>query len=114
MRAATAKRARERLNGVFHALGDPTRRAIVEMLGERPRSLSDLAAPLGVTVTAVAQHIQVLEANGLAVSKKVGRVRACQIDDAGFAHLENWIGEQRNVWARRLDRLGDVLDEDDD
>lgn len=114
MRAATGKRARARLNGVFHALGDPTRRAIVEMLGERPRSLSDLAAPLGVTVTAVSQHIQVLEANGLAVSKKIGRVRTCAIDDAGFAHLEEWIGDQRRVWARRLDRLGDLLDEEDD
>ena len=113
MTMATTDGARARLNGVFHALGDPTRRAIVEMLGERPRSLSELAAPLGVTVTAVAQHIQVLEANGLAMSKKVGRVRACQIDDAGFEFLQHWIGAQRQEWARRLDRLGDVLAEEE-
>jgi DNA-binding transcriptional ArsR family regulator len=99
---------------VFHALGDPTRRAIVEMLGAGPRSASRLAAPLDVTLTAVVQHLQVLEESGLVHTEKVGRVRTCRIATAGFAALERWIGDQRSLWERRLDRLGDLLAESDD
>jgi DNA-binding transcriptional ArsR family regulator len=94
---------------VFYALGDPTRRAIVGMLNERPHSVSKLAAPLNVTLTAVVQHLQVLEEAGLVRTEKVGRVRTCQIEWAGFSALERWIGEHKSTWKRRLDRLGEVL-----
>lgn len=97
---------------VLDALGDPTRRAILERLSERPHSISGLASPLGITLTAVGQHLQVLEASGLARTEKLGRVRTCSLDTAGFAALENWIRERRSLWEQRLDRLGEVLDEE--
>jgi len=97
---------------VFHALGDPTRRSMVERLSERPHSVSSLAEPLGITLTAVAQHLQVLQASQLVRTEKVGRVRTCSLDRPGFDVLEQWLRERRNVWERRLDRLGDLLAED--
>ena len=97
---------------VFHALGDPTRRAIVEKLSEgAPLSVSRLATPLDITLTAVVQHLQVLEESGLVHTEKVGRVRTCRIETAGFSALEQWIGDCRSLWERRLDRLGDLLAE---
>ncbi len=99
------------IDRVFHALGDPTRRAIVEKLSEGPRSVSSLATPLDMTLTAVAQHLQVLEESGLVHTEKVGRVRTCRIEPTGFSLLEKWIGEHRSTWERRLDRLGDLLGE---
>ena len=102
------------IDRVFHALGDPTRRAIVERLSEGPLSVSRLAAPLGITLTAVVQHLQVLEESGLVHTEKVGRVRTCRIEPAGFSALEQWIGDRRSMWERRLDRLGDLLAESDE
>jgi DNA-binding transcriptional ArsR family regulator len=96
---------------VFHALGDPTRRIMVEMLSVGPRSVSGLAAPLGITLTAVAQHLQILEASGLVRTEKLGRVRTCSIATAGLAAMEQWIRDRRSPWERRLDRLGDLLAE---
>ena len=98
---------------VLDALGDPTRRAIVEKLSERPYSVSALAAPLGITLTAVAQHLQVLEACGLAATEKIGRVRTCRIEGRGFSVLEQWIRDHRSLWEARFDQLGSVLEEDD-
>ena len=97
---------------VFAALGDPTRRAIVDRLSAAPSSVSRLAEPLDITVTAVAQHLAVLEACGLVKTQKVGRVRTCRIESAGFDALQGWIAEHRTIWERRLDALGDVIDED--
>jgi DNA-binding transcriptional ArsR family regulator len=102
------------IDRVFHALGDPTRRAILEKLSEGPLSVSRLAAPLDITLTAVAQHLQVLEESGLVHTEKVGRVRTCRIETAGFSVLEQWIRDRRSTWERRLDRLGDLLAEPDD
>lgn len=102
------------IDRVFHALGDPTRRAILGKLSLGPQSVSGLAAPLSITLTAVAQHLQVLEASGLARSEKIGRVRTCRIDPAGFRAVEGWIAEHRAMWDRRLDRLGDLLAEEED
>jgi DNA-binding transcriptional ArsR family regulator len=107
--------SRRKINAghVFYALGDPTRRAIVEMLSERPFSVSGLAAPLNISLTAVAQHLQVLEESGLVHTEKTGRVRTCRLEAAGLAVLEKWIQDRRSLWVRRLDRLGDVLAEPD-
>jgi DNA-binding transcriptional ArsR family regulator len=96
---------------VFHALGDPTRRIIVEMLSTRPHSVSGLAAPLGITLTAVAQHLQVLESCGLVRTEKLGRVRTCSMATAGLAALEQWVRDRRSPWERKLDRLGEILAE---
>jgi DNA-binding transcriptional ArsR family regulator len=99
------------IDRVLHALGDPTRRAIVERLSDGPASVSGLAGPLGITLTAVAQHLQILEESGLARTEKLGRVRTCQAATAGFAVLDEWMRKRRTTWERRLDRLGDILDE---
>jgi DNA-binding transcriptional ArsR family regulator len=101
------------IDRVFHALGDPTRRAIVEKLSEGPLSVSRLAGPLDITVTAVMQHLQVLEESGLVHTEKVGRVRTCRVEPAGLSVLEQWISDRRSMWERRLDRLRDLLAEPD-
>ena len=97
---------------VFHALGDPTRRAIVDALVRGPCSVTKLAAPLGVTLTAIVQHLQVLEEAGLVRSEKAGRVRTASLATEGFSALEQWVRERRSMWEQRLDRLGEVLAED--
>ena len=99
------------VNLVFHALGDPTRRAIVEKLSEGPMSVTQLAGPFDITLTAVAQHLQVLEDSGLVHTEKLGRVRTCRIEPAGFSTLQQWLNDRRSTWDRRLDRLGDLLAE---
>ena len=99
------------IDRVFHALGDPTRRSILEKLSDGPLSVSRLAALLDITLTAVVQHLQVLEESGLVHTEKVGRVRTCRIETAGFSVLEQWIADRRSMWERRLDRLGDLLAE---
>jgi DNA-binding transcriptional ArsR family regulator len=101
-----------RVDAVFHALAEPTRRAIFEQLAEGPRSVSDLAAPFSMTLAAVVQHVQVLERSGLVRSEKLGRVRTCRVEPGGLGVLERWVADHRALWARRLDRLGDILDED--
>ena len=110
-RRAAANRRIE-VEQVFHALADPTRRAILTRLGRGPQPASALAEPLAITLTAVMQHVQVLERSGLVQSEKVGRVRTCRVRTAGLSVLEQWIREQRSMWENRLDRLGEVLDEE--
>jgi DNA-binding transcriptional ArsR family regulator len=102
------------IDRVFHALGDPTRRAIVEKLSDGVLSVSQLAAPFDMSLTAVVQHLQVLEECGLVRTEKLGRVRTCQLDPAGFTALQKWIKDRRSPWERRLDRLGDFLSDDSD
>ena len=96
---------------VFHALGDPTRRAIVEKLSEGPVSVSKLAKPLRITLAAVVQHLHVLEKSGLVQTEKVGRVRTCRMETRGLSVAERWIEDRRSLWERRFERLGKLLDE---
>ena len=96
---------------VFHALGDPTRRAIMEQLSQGPISVSKLAEPLVITLAAVVQHLQILEESGLVRTEKLGRVRTCRIEPAGLSVAGKWIEDRRTTWERRLDRLGDLLSE---
>ncbi|WP_042395327.1 ArsR/SmtB family transcription factor [Streptacidiphilus carbonis] len=100
------------LDRVFQALADPTRRALVERLIRRPASVSELAKPLPMSLAAVVQHLQVLEAAGLVRSEKVGRVRTCHVVPAGLRAAEAWFAAQRTSWEVRLDRLGDFLAEE--
>jgi DNA-binding transcriptional ArsR family regulator len=99
------------IDRLFHALGDPTRRAILDALVEKPASVSKLAEPLGVTLTAVMQHLEILESAGLVRTEKVGRVRTCRMEGAGFRALEQWIRDHRTAWERKLDRLGEMMGE---
>lgn len=103
---------KDEIDRIFHALGDPTRRAMVERLSAGPLSVSALATPLSMTLTAVSQHLQILEDCGLVRTEKTGRVRTCRVEPAGFAVLQAWLLERRTLWERRLDRLGEFLDED--
>ena len=102
------------IDRLFHALGDPTRRLMVERLSEGPISVSQLAEPLDMTLAAVVQHLQILEESGLVRTEKIGRVRTCSIEPAGLSAAARWIGDRRSTWERRLDRLGDLLAEDDE
>ncbi|MFZ5616542.1 MAG: ArsR/SmtB family transcription factor [Pseudomonadota bacterium] len=97
------------LDRIFHALADPTRRAIVERLGEGPAAVSDLARPMEMTLTAVMQHLNVLEESGVIRTRKEGRRRICAVDKAAIASIEDWIAHRRASWEQRFDRLGDVL-----
>jgi len=101
------------MDRVFHALGDGTRRAMLDRLSEGPASVSQLAERLGVSLTAVGQHLEILEGCGLAVTEKVGRVRTCQMASAGLDALEQWVREHRSEWERRMDRLGKMLENGD-
>ncbi|CUS45708.1 MAG: metalloregulator ArsR/SmtB family transcription factor [Pseudomonadota bacterium] len=94
---------------VLRALADPSRKAMIERLTEGPLSVSNLAAPLGITLTAVAQHLQVLEECGLVRTEKTGRVRSCRLEPGGLSILERWIRDRRSPVEKRLDRLGDFL-----
>jgi len=102
------------IDRIFQALGDPTRRAMVEKLSQGPVSVSRLAEPFGITLAAVVQHLQVLEECGLVQTEKLGRVRTCSIDPAGLSAAAQWLADRRSLWERRLDRLGDLLAEPDD
>ena len=94
---------------VLGALGDPTRRRIVEMLGNGPAPVSDLAAPFAMSLPAVMQHLRVLEDSGLVASTKVGRVRTCSLKADRLGTVQDWVEARRRTWDARLDRLGDVL-----
>jgi DNA-binding transcriptional ArsR family regulator len=99
------------LDRTFQALADKSRRTMVERLTLGPASVSELAAPLAMTLAAVVQHVQVLEACGVVKTEKVGRTRICQIEPAAITAAERWISDRRRGWEARLDRLGDVLSE---
>ena len=96
---------------MFHALADPSRRAMVERLSRGPTSVSDLARPFDMSLPAVVQHLKVLEASGLVRSEKAGRVRTCRIVPEALSAAENWINDRRLMWERRFDRLGALLAE---
>lgn len=97
------------LDLLFQALADPTRRAMVERLSRGPASVSTLARPLAMSLPAVMQHLQVLEASGLVRSEKVGRVRTCRIEPRALRTVEEWVARRRAAWERRFDRLGEYL-----
>jgi DNA-binding transcriptional ArsR family regulator len=108
---APAADAAARLDRLFQALADPTRRALVDRLVSGPASVSELARPLPMTLAAVIQHLQVLESSGLVHSRKVGRVRTFTLNPAQLRTAEQWLTRRRTDWERRLDRLGQLLAE---
>lgn len=99
------------IDTVFQALADPTRRTMIEQLSRGPASVSELAQPLDMSLSAVVQQLRLLEASGLVRSEKTGRVRTCRIESAVLHTAERWIAERRATWERRLDRLADYLGE---
>jgi DNA-binding transcriptional ArsR family regulator len=101
----------DQLDLMFQALADPARRGMVERLSRGPASVSELAQPLDMSLSAVVQHLAVLEASGLVRTAKVGRVRTCEIEPKALSTAEQWIADRRVLWERRLDRLGAYLAE---
>jgi DNA-binding transcriptional ArsR family regulator len=99
------------LDRVFHALADPGRRLMLERLGQGPTSVSELGRPLSMSLAAVVQHVQILEASGLVRTQKVGRTRTCSLNPVTLRSAEDWISERRGFVERRLDRLGEYLAE---
>jgi DNA-binding transcriptional ArsR family regulator len=99
----------EELDQVFHALADPTRRGILERLSVGPASVTELARPISMSLPAVHQHLRVLETSGLVRSRKVGRVRTCELDVKRLSDAQTWIEDRRSQWIGRLDRLDAYL-----
>ena len=93
------------LDGVFVALADPTRRAVIQRLGQGPTSVSDLARDFPMTLPSFMKHVRTLEANGLIRTAKSGRVRTCVLDHERLALVEDWLAQQRRIWEGRTDRL---------
>ena len=99
------------LDSVFHALADPTRRAVVQRLGRGAATVSELAQPFDMALPSFMKHIGVLEASGLVVSTKAGRVRTCMLEREKLAAAERWFDEQRALWTSRYQNLGDLLEQ---
>jgi DNA-binding transcriptional ArsR family regulator len=93
------------LGQVFMALSDPTRRGVVELLGCRGATTSELARPFKMALPSFVQHMRVLEECGLVRSVKQGRVRRFELVAEPLDHAQNWISEQRALWQRRLDQF---------
>jgi len=100
-----------RLDRVFQALADPTRRAVIERLGRGPAAMSELAEPFSMALPSFAQHLDVLEGCGLVRSRKKGRVRTYRLAPQPLQAAEHWMAKQRALWERRLDQLDAYLDE---
>jgi DNA-binding transcriptional ArsR family regulator len=101
----------EDLDLMFQALADPARRAMVDRLCRGPASVSELAGPLPMSLSAVVQHLRLLEGSGLVATRKIGRVRTCQVVPEALRGVERWVAERRTRWEKRLDRLGQYLAE---
>lgn len=93
------------LDHAFQALADPARRGMLARLSRGPASVSELAQPLSMSLPAVLQHLQALEASGLITTEKKGRVRTCRIEPEVLSAAERWIADQRSSWEARLDRF---------
>src|SRR4051794_32397956 len=93
------------LDGVFQALADPTRRAVLGRLGRGPASIGELAAPFSMALPSFMKHIRYLENAGWIRTQKTGRVRTCTLERNSFDLVETWLGEQRRIWESRTDRL---------
>ncbi|WP_102961247.1 ArsR/SmtB family transcription factor [Mangrovicella endophytica] len=93
------------LSQLFHALADPTRRAMLTRLAEGPAAVSDLAGPTGLRLPTVMRHLAVLEEAGLITTAKDGRIRTCAIEPGALDPARTWLDEQRALWNARLDRL---------
>ncbi len=94
---------------VLRALADPTRRRVIERLGQSPASVSELAAPFDMALPSFVQHLRVLESSGLVKSRKEGRVRTYQLAPRRLRLVGDWLDAQRHLWERRLDQMDSYL-----
>lgn len=98
------------LDTLFHALANPTRRAVFERLCLGPAGATELAEPFDMALPSFMQHLGVLEDAGLVRSEKIGRVRRFEATDTPMLVLAPWLDRQRNMWERRLDQLDNYLE----
>jgi len=97
------------LDHAFQALSDPTRRGMLSRLSRGPASVSELAAPLRMSLPAVLQHLKALEESGLVSTKKNGRVRTARLEGNALGEAEQWLTDRRTEWAAQADRLESFL-----
>jgi DNA-binding transcriptional ArsR family regulator len=95
----------ELLSGIFQALADPTRRAVLARLAQGPASVGELARPFDMALPSFLKHLRVLEESGWIHSHKAGRVRTCTLEPRALAEVADWLSEQRALWEARTDRL---------
>ena len=98
------------LDSVFHALADPTRRAVIHRLGKGPATVSELAEPFEMALPSFLKHVGVLEQTGLVRSSKAGRVRTCTLNRKNLTAAERWLDQQRAIWASRYQNLDNLLE----
>ena len=104
----------ERLDSVFQALADPTRRAVLGKLNKGPASISELAKPFGMALPSFMKHIRLLEESGWIQTRKIGRVRTCSLEKKAFKAADAWLSAQRALWEARFDRLDALVEGHDD
>lgn len=100
----------QRLDDLFLALADPTRRAVLHRLSKGPASVSELAEPFAMALPSFMKHIHVLEDAGWIATRKEGRVRTCAIETKAFTAADAWLSQQRAIWQARFDRLDTLLE----
>lgn len=100
---------RGRVDEVFKALADPTRRQVIERLVSGPASTTELAEPFSMALPSFLQHLSVLERAGLVTSTKEGRTRTYRLSPAGLDTADGWLADQRRQWEQRLDQLDQFL-----
>jgi DNA-binding transcriptional ArsR family regulator len=98
------------LDSVFHALADPTRRAVIQRLGRGPATVSELAEPFDMALPSFMKHMGVLERTGLVRSSKSGRIRTCMLERKKLAAAERWFDQQRAMWTSRYRNLDNLLE----
>lgn len=98
------------IDATFHALSDPTRRAVLSQLANGPATVTELAEPFEMALPSFLQHLKVLEQSGLVRSEKQGRVRTCEFTPEPLEEIQGWIAEQKAIWEARLDRLEAYLE----
>ncbi|MPZ61873.1 MAG: metalloregulator ArsR/SmtB family transcription factor [Propionibacteriales bacterium] len=101
------------LDGVFVALADPTRRAVIRRLGQGPASVGDLAGEAPMTLPSFMKHVRMLESSGLISTSKAGRVRTCELNRNRFGLINDWLGDQKAIWRERTDRLEQFVTKED-
>jgi DNA-binding transcriptional ArsR family regulator len=98
------------LDRTISALADPTRRALLERLGHGSATISELAAPAGMTLTGLKKHVRILEEAGLVTTEKRGRARYCQLGPKGLEDVSDWVEGYRRAWDDRFDRLDKIIE----
>lgn len=109
-RASTQERRDDRLDGVFRALADRTRRALLARLERSPASITELAEPFAMSLPAVSKHVRVLESAGLVTREVDGRVHRCSFDPAPLREADAWLAHYRGFWGETLDALADFVE----